>query len=258
LLIYVSSFPKFVNNKYPVKPVLILQHQLPEKAAYLATWLDQHRIPYQIANAGAGQAFPATIEPSSALAVMGGGMSANDALLSNRQAEILILQAVLLNTPVIGHCLGGQLMSRALGGTVTASPRPEIGWQPIAYKNDPQVREWFGDRPAATVIHWHYESFSIPTGATLLAGSEACPNQAWAMGPHLAMQFHIEINESKIHTWVNDDDATWAAAREQYATVQDKIQMLAGIPYHLAQHQATADSIYKKWLSTTPWAGFVA
>jgi GMP synthase (glutamine-hydrolysing) len=244
-------------DKYRVKPVLILQHQLPENAAYLATWLDRHGIAYEIANAGAGDAFPASIQPYSALAVMGGGMSANDALLSNRQAEILILQAILLNIPVIGHCLGGQLMSRALGGTVTASPQPEIGWQPIAYKNDPQVREWFGAEPTATVIHWHYESFSIPEGATLLAGSEACPNQAWAMGPHLAMQFHIEINENKIHTWVNDDDPKWAQSREQYATVQDKIDMLAGIPYHLAQHQATADAIYRKWLSTTAWADSV-
>ena len=241
-----------------MKPILILQHQVAETAAYLITWLARHNISYHVVNAGADEAFPATVEPYSALAVMGGGMSANDALLSNRQAEILILQAVLRDTPVIGHCLGGQLMSRALGGTVTASPQPEIGWQPITYKKDPQVREWFGSEPTPTVIHWHYESFSVPVGATLLATSPACPNQAWAMGPHLAMQFHIEIDENKIHTWVNDDDAKWTQAREQYATVQDKIEMLAGIPYHLAQHQATADAIYRKWLSTTPWAGSVA
>jgi len=241
-----------------VKPVLILQHQLPENAAYLATWLDRHSIAYEIANVGAGDVFPSSIEPYSALAVMGGGMSANDALLSNRQAEILILQAMLQEIPVIGHCLGGQLMSRALGGKITASPKPEIGWQPIVYENDPQVREWFGAEPTSTVIHWHYESFSIPAGATLLASSPACPNQVWAMGPHLAMQFHIEINENKIHTWVNDDDAKWTQAREQYDTVQDKIEMLAGIPYHLALHQATADNIYRKWLSTTEWSALIS
>lgn len=241
-----------------MKPVLILQHQLPENAAYLATWLDRHSIPYQVFNAGAGDEFPATIDPYSALAVMGGGMSANDPLLSNRQAEVLILQAVLKNIPVIGHCLGGQLMSRALGGVVTASPKPEIGWQPIEYQNTPLVEEWFGPAPTPTVIHWHYESFSIPAGATLVASSKACPNQAWAMGPHLAMQFHIEINEHKINSWVNDDDPKWAHARQQYDTVQDKTTMLAGIPDYLSKHQATADNIYKKWLSITPWAGSVA
>ena len=54
-----------------MKPVLILQHQMPENAAYLTTWLDRHVIPYQIVNAGAGELFPTTIEPYAALAVMG-------------------------------------------------------------------------------------------------------------------------------------------------------------------------------------------
>lgn len=236
-----------------MKPVLILQHQLPENAAYLTTWLDRNRILYQVVNAGAGEEFPSSIDGYSALAVMGGGMSANDPLLSNRQAEILILQAVIQDIPVVGHCLGGQLMSRALGGIISASPQPEIGWQPIQYENNPRVREWFGDTPTDTVIQWHYESFSIPSGATRLAGSRSCPNQAWTFGPHLAMQFHIEINEAKIDSWVSEDDPTWAEARGLYESVQDKITMLNGIPYHLARHQATADNIYRNWLKNTCW-----
>jgi len=240
-----------------MKPVLILQHQVPENAAYLTTWLDRHIIPYQVVNAGTGELFPTNIEPYAALAVMGGGMSANDLLPSNRQAEILILQAMYRDIPVVGHCLGGQLMSRALGGTITASPQPEIGWQPIHYESTELAREWFGDTPTNTVIHWHYESFSIPTGATRVATSLACPNQAFVIGPHLAMQFHIEINEPKIHSWVNDDDDKWTTARQHYNSVQDKITMLKGISYHLEQHQATADQIYQTWLKTTEW-NFVA
>ena len=237
-----------------MKPVLILQHQVPENAAYLTTWLNQHVVPYHIANAGAGEEFPTSIEPYSALAVMGGGMSANDPLPSNRQAEILILQAMYRDIPVIGHCLGAQLMARALGGVVTASPQPEIGWQPIRYEDNDLAQEWFGAAPTDTVIQWHYESFSIPTGAVRVATSPACPNQAFAIGPHLAMQFHIEINETKISSWVNDDDPKWTAARAQYDSVQDKITMLNGIHYHLAQHQATADRIYQTWIETTEWS----
>lgn len=235
-------------------PVLILQHQLPENAAYLTTWLEQHAIDYRVFNAGAGEEFPASIEPYAALAVMGGGMSANDPLLSNRQAEILILQAMRLNRPVIGHCLGGQLMSRALGAQITASPQPEIGWQPIEYENLDVSREWFGDDPTDTVAQWHYESFTIPAGATRVATSTACPNQAWAMGPHLAMQFHIEINEAKIQSWVAEDDPKWAESRWRYETVQDRINMLSGLTYYLEQHQATADCIYRRWLAPTAWA----
>jgi len=231
-----------------VKPVLILEHQIPERAAYLITWLDNHGIDYEIRNAGAGDEFPASIEPYAALAVMGGGMSANDPLLSNRQAEILILQAVRLDRPVIGHCLGGQLMTRALGGTITASPQPEIGWQSINYTNDPLVDHWFGYYPTPTVIQWHYESFSIPADATRLASSPACPNQAWAMGPHLAMQFHIEMDATKAQEWAQDEDPKWAHARTQYDSVQDSAAILAGIETYLFQHQTTANHIYSTWL----------
>ena len=78
-----------------MKPVLILQHQTAEHPAYLTTWLVRQNIAYDLVNAGSGAEFPASIEPYAALAVMGGGMSANDALISNRQAEILILQAIM-------------------------------------------------------------------------------------------------------------------------------------------------------------------
>lgn len=234
-----------------MKPVLILQHQTPEHPAYLRTWLEQHNIPYQIFNSGAGDDFPASIEPYAALAVLGGGMSANDALLSNRQAEILILQAMRLDRPVIGHCLGGQLMTRALGGTIAQSPQPEIGWQPIEYKHNPEAVRWFGDNPTPTVIHWHYETFSIPEGAVLLASSAACPNQAWALGNNLAMQFHIEIDATKAQEWAGDEDPKWARAQAQYNTVQDSAEILAGIEPHLIAHQATANRIYQTWLATT-------
>ena len=237
-----------------MKPVLILQHQTPERPAYLATWLDQHGIHYETRNAGAGELFPDSIEPYSALAVMGGAMSSNDPLLSNRQAEILILQAVLRDVPVIGHCLGGQLMTRALGGTVGASPQPEIGWQPIEYTDDPAVRHWFGDTPTPTVIQWHYEAFTVPEGATRLASSPACPNQAWSIGLHLAMQFHIEMDEDKARWWADDEDLTWAEARAQYDSVQDREGILGGLEPYLAHHQSTADHIYRTWLSTTEWA----
>ena len=236
-----------------MRPVLILQHQTPERAAYLTTWLDQNGITYETRNAGAGQEFPTSIDPYAAMAVMGGGMSANDPLLSNRQAEILILQAVLKNRPVIGHCLGGQLMSRALGGIVTASPQPEIGWQPIEYENHEAVHHWFGPDPTPTVIQWHYDAFTVPEGATKLASSSACPNQAWAMGPHLAMQFHIEMDDHKAREWAADEDARWAQARGLYESVQDSDTILAGIDSYLAQHQRTADHIYRRWLSATEW-----
>lgn len=237
-----------------MNPVLILQHQLPENAAYLTTWLAEHGVEYRVVNAGAGESFPESIVPYSALAVMGGGMSANDDLPSNHQAIRLIVQAMMLDIPVIGHCLGGQLMSRALGGTVKVADIPEIGWQPIKYADHDLARAWFGNNPTDTVIHWHYDTFSVPLGATLLASSPNCANQAWGFGPHLAMQFHIEINQSKIESWVAEDDDKWMAARGLFESAQSRQTILNRTADHIVAHQRTADHIYTHWLSTTEWA----
>ena len=237
-----------------MNPVLILQHQLPENAAYLATWLEQHGVEYCVVNAGRGEAFPESIRPYSALAVMGGGMSANDDLASNHQAIRLIVEAMMLDIPVIGHCLGGQLMSRALGAKVTVAAIPEIGWQPIKYADHDLARKWFGTDPTDTVIHWHYDTFGLPLGATLLASSPNCANQAWGIGKHLAMQFHIEINQTKIDNWVAEDDDKWMAARALFESAQSRQTILNRTADHIEKHRRTADHIYTHWLSTTAWA----
>ena len=83
--------------------------------------------------------------------------------------------------PVIGHCLGGQLMSKALGGTVGANPVKEIGWRDVTLRGE-AAREWFGDREGFLSFHWHGETFSLPDGATPLLASDACTPQAWAIG----------------------------------------------------------------------------
>lgn len=240
-----------------MKPVLIIEHHVPEHLAYLETYLQNNNIEYVVYNYDIDKEFPTSIEPYSALAVMGGGMSANDPLLSNRQAEILILQAMYRDIPVIGHCLGGQLMSKALGGTITKSYKPEIGWQDISYVDSQLTTDWFGREPTNKVIQWHYDSFSIPTGATLLASSNSCSNQAFSIGKHLAMQFHIEIDENKVETWVSEDDENWSLTRQQYDSVHSKLQILSDTPLYIEKHKQTAVNIYNKWLETTEWAALL-
>ena len=108
---------------------------------------------------------------------------------------------------MIGHCLGGQLMARALGVRVVDSPAPEVGWQPLSVADSDAARDWFGPVRQTTVFQWHYEAFELPPGAQRLASSDACPNQAFAMGPHLGMQFHIEVDVAKSHA------GRWKTAR---------------------------------------------
>lgn len=233
-----------------MKPVLILQHMSSDGPAYLQTWLRERGLAHEVRDSDAGQVFPDSMDGYAALAVLGGAMSANDELPSLRQAERLILQAMADAKPVIGHCLGGQLMARALGARVSASPAPEIGWQALQVHDTPEARQWFGHERSHTVMHWHYESFGLPEGAQWLASSPACPHQAFAIGPHLAMQFHIEIDAPKLERWLCHGDPLWAPARVEHASVQDAATMRALLTQHLRSHHALADRLYARWLAS--------
>lgn len=231
-----------------LQPVLILQHMRHDGPAYLATWLRQRGLAFEVRDAGSGDSFPERMDGWGALAVLGGAMSVNDPLPFLRQAESLILQAFEADRPVIGHCLGGQLMARALGASVSASPAPEIGWQPMMVTDDPLARAWLGDTPVHTVMHWHYESFALPAGARLLATSAACPHQVFSWGRHLAMQFHVEIDEAKLNRWLADGDPLWADAARRHSSVQTRERILSEAPRRLRAHQDLADRIYARWL----------
>lgn len=239
------------TQKRPERPVLILQHMRNDGPAYLATWLRAHGVAFEVRDAASGEAFPDRIDGWGALAILGGAMSANDPLPFLRHAESLILQAFEAGRPVIGHCLGGQLMARALGATIGPSPRPEIGWQTMQVQDDPLARQWFGDDPTPVVMHWHYEAFGLPAGARLLATSAACPHQAFAWQGHLAMQFHIEIDEPKLHRWLDEGDPLWAPAASLHPTVQTRDAILDDVARHLGAHQRLADRIYARWLGWT-------
>jgi len=231
-----------------MKPILILQHMSSDGPGYLQTWLRDRGLDHEVLDSEAGQGFPASMADHGALAVLGGAMSANDDLPALRRAEALILQAMAQGKPVIGHCLGGQLMARALGAKVSASPAPEIGWQPLKVLDTPPARDWFGEAPSHTVMHWHYESFGLPVGAQWLASSPACPHQAFCVGPHLAMQFHIEIDAAKLGRWLDHGDPLWAPAQKRHASVQDAQTMRMLLPQHLAAHHRLADRLYTRWI----------
>ena len=233
-----------------MKPVLILQHLSFDGPAYLGSWLERTGQPFEVFDSERGAAYPQHIDGYGALAVLGGEMSANDPLPSLRQAEVLILQALDADLPVLGHCLGGQLMARALGARVHASPAPEIGWQTMQLVDSPSARAWFGDTDEPTVYHWHSEAFELPAGAELLASSAACPHQAFALGAHqLAMQFHVELDSPKLAVWAASRDPKFQRQQREHATVQSGAAMLAQAKRALPEQQRMADRIYRRWLA---------
>ncbi len=229
--------------------VLVLQHTLEDGPGYLGQWLDAHGVRWQVCCAEAGEAYPASVRPYRALAVLGGEWSANDERASLRHAEALIREADALGLPVIGHCLGGQLLARAFGGQVQRLPVPEIGWCPIDIADTALARQWFGATHRPTVYQWHYDNFTtLPVGALPLASSPACAHQAFALGPHLGMQFHIEITPAKIDAWLGHPGPVYPQAIARHPeTVQTPEAMRAATAAHQASSHALADTIYAAW-----------
>ncbi len=231
-------------------PILILQNNVADGPSYLATWLQRQGVAMDVRCSERGEAFPAGMAGFGALAILGGEMSVNDPLPELRRAEDLIRQSMAAGLPVIGHCLGGQLMARALGATVGASPAPEIGWTEVAVDDTAVARDWLGDAPLATVFEWHYEAFDLPVGAQHLAGSAHCPNQAFALGRHLAMQFHVELDEPKLNVWLDVLDKSYAEVAQRHPeSIQSVAAMRAAQQQHLRAQQQMADRLYARWLA---------
>ena len=227
-----------------MKPIAIFRHSSGEGPGYFATFLDAHGIPWQLICIDAGVMPPPSPEGFSGLCFMGGPMSVNDDLPWLPPLFALIRTAVASNVPVIGHCLGGQLISKALGGVVSKNPVKEIGWGEVEV-TDPAACEWLGDNDRFEAFHWHGETFSIPAGATRILKSAWCENQAFVMGPHLGMQCHVEMTEAMIRLWCRQ----WA---DECATPSSSVltpeQMSERIEERLATMRVAADRLYTRWI----------
>ncbi|HEY6512973.1 MAG TPA: type 1 glutamine amidotransferase [Burkholderiaceae bacterium] len=238
-----------------MNPVLILQFIDDDAPAYLGTWLGRRDIATELRLASAAEGFPQRIDGYSALALLGGSMSVNDDLPFLRSAQSLIEQSMQRDLPVLGHCLGGQLMARTLGARVAASPAPEVGWHRMQCVDSPSSRQWFGPADTHEVFHWHYEAFDLPPRAVRLAASEHCPNQAFTIGQHLGLQFHVEIDAAKVELWLNSRDAQYDQAQHEFDSVHRRERIRRDTQRCLEAQQRLADQIYQRWASA---AGLVS
>jgi GMP synthase-like glutamine amidotransferase len=226
-----------------MKPIAIFRHSPGEGPGYFATFLDRHSLPWTLFRIDEGVAPPPNPDQFSALCFMGGPMSVNDDLPWIPLTLDLIRQADARGIPVIGHCLGGQLMAKAFGGTVSRNPVKEIGWGEV--EATPAAADWLGDAARFQAFHWHGETFSLPQGAARILQSLHCTNQAFVRGPHLGMQCHVEMTDTMIQSWCQQ----WAAEGvPASASVQTPRQMQTDIDVRIAAMRTVADRLYARWI----------
>ena len=228
-------------------PVVVFRHARTEGAGYLGTFLEQHHIPWCEVRIDLNEPLPPSAKHFSGLVFMGGPMSVNDDLPWIPHALALIREAVAADIPVLGHCLGGQLMSKALGGVVAPNQVKEIGWGEVQVTNNAEAKRWFGYASQFLSFHWHGETFTLPKGATHLLSSQYCQNQAFAMGKHLAFQCHIEMTEDMVKVWCETGKLELQQSAQSPA-VQSAAVMQAELNLRVQHLNQLANTVYAHWI----------
>lgn len=225
--------------------ILIVRHVAHEGPGYLRTWLDHAGLSWRMLKIDHNELLPARAHDYRGLVFMGGPMSVNDDLPWIAPALDLIRDALAQDIPVLGHCLGGQLIAKAAGATITRNPVPEYGWLPVTRADNDVARDWLGDLPESfDAFHWHGETFTIPDGGTLILRSEHCPHQAFVIGSSLAMQCHVEMTPALVRDWVARADHGLLTPAP---SIQSADTMLDGLHQRVAVLQDRADRLYRRW-----------
>jgi GMP synthase-like glutamine amidotransferase len=230
-----------------MKPVVIFRHAPGEGPGYFASYLERKAIAWRLVALDAGGAVPRSARGFAGLVFMGGPMSVNDDLPWIIPALSLIADAVRQDVPVLGHCLGGQLLARAFGGEVRAAPVKEIGWGEVAVAGNAVAGEWLGPVQAFEAFHWHGETFSIPPGGTRALENAHCANQAFALGRHFGMQCHVEMTAEMIADWLRGGAAEIAQSKDSPG-VQAPAEIERDLERRLGALHAVADRIYERWI----------
>ncbi|MEQ9814236.1 MAG: type 1 glutamine amidotransferase [Azospirillaceae bacterium] len=186
--------------------ILIIQNDAGAPPGILGRRIVARGIAHDIRQPAAGQAVPAEVNGYAGLAVLGGPQSAADFQTWPYLAEeaALMTRFTEAGVPVLGICLGGQLLARALGATVHRDTRGEIGYRailPATEGADTPGDPVLGDLGGAPLPEWHNDCFDIPPGADWLLRSQTCPPQAFRAGRSYGVQFHCEADAAIFGDW---------------------------------------------------------
>lgn len=232
-----------------MRKVLIFLHMYEDHPGHIQDFLHSHNIPTELIQIELEHPVPADITDDVAgLVFMGGVMSVNDERLPWVKEEIsLIEKAFKKDIPVLGHCLGGQLMSKMLGSQITPNKVEEIGWHNVRKDANAHAEEWLTGLPEEFIMfHWHNECFNLPNGATRIMTNDHCDNQGYVIGNHLALQCHPEMTTELTRGWA---EGGWQFSEfEPTSHKQTSEQMLHDLENKVAQMNTVADAMYSRWV----------
>jgi GMP synthase (glutamine-hydrolysing) len=187
--------------------VLVLRHVPHEHLGTIAIALGLRNLAYKYVNFYEDTIPNLSIDGSSALIILGGPMNVyeTDKYPFLEKEDKLIKRAIEKDIPVLGICLGAQLIAKSLGAQVTKNNEKEIGWYPLIVTDEGSKDNLLKHlNVEETVFQWHGDTFEIPKGATRLAESPLCLNQAFRFGSNIyGLQFHIEVTPGMILEWLN-------------------------------------------------------
>ena len=231
-----------------MRPVAVLRFSPTEGPAYFAEWLDRRGIAWTMVPLDAGAAVPVDPRAHAGIAMMGGPMSVNDDEPWVAPVCNLLRDAVAQGVPVLGHCLGGQLLAKALGAPVTRAPVAEIGWIDVETTDDGAKTSWFGGRNRFTTFQWHYDAFALPPRATRVLTNGFNANQAYVVDDrHIGFQCHIEMTSDLVASWLADGAEQLPSTSSDAMQTADDIRR--DLTARIAALHAVADDVYARWAS---------
>ena len=240
-----------------MKPIVIVQHGQEAGPGHFELYLQARELPYTVVRVFAGDTLPESAVAYAGLCSLGGAMSANDDLPWIDQELALMRDADARGVPIIGHCLGGQLLAKAFGATVTRSALQEIGWGEVAVDDIELARLWVGMDRTLELFQWHEDTFAMPKQGRRFLTNSLCANQAFVIErngfAHLGMQFHIEMTPQLVQAWASDADGIEeidrAFERQRGVGVQRPEEMLRDVNQRTQRMHLIADRVYDRWLS---------